>query len=142
MKKDVYGIHERVILFDGVCNFCSFWVISLISFDKQGKYRFASLQSEAGTDLMNRFDIPQEPDSVILIEHNHAYTESTAVLRICRGLGGWWKWLYVFIIIPRPVRNTVYRWVAKHRYRLFGKRDTCMLPTPEMRKRFLNEKGP
>lgn len=127
----------KVILFDGVCNFCNFWINWLITMDKREVFLFASLQSDAGKTLMERYRIPSDLDTVILVDDGRYFTESTAILRICKGLGGGWSTFYVLKLIPGPLRNRIYRWVAKNRYRIWGKQDVCMLPTPERRKRFL-----
>ncbi len=111
----------------------------MIDHDKQAVFRFASLQSEAGQALLQQFHLPtQQFDSFVLIEANHFYTESTAALRVARHLNGLWSLLYVFIVIPPFIRNPVYRWVARNRYRWFGKKDSCMIPTPELKARFLS----
>ena len=129
---------SAVILFDGVCSFCNGAVNFLIEHDRSSYFKFAPLQSEAGEKLAAKFGINTvETDSVILIEDEKAYTFSTAALRIAGKLDGVWSWASVFRIVPRPVRDFVYRTFAKYRYRLFGKQDSCMIPTPELRKRFL-----
>lgn len=129
---------SAVILFDGVCSFCNGAVNFLIEHDRSSYFKFAPLQSEAGEKLAAKFGINTvETDSVILIEDEKAYTLSTAALRIAGKLDGVWSWASVFRIVPRPVRDFVYRTFAKYRYRLFGKQDSCMMPTPELRKRFL-----
>ncbi|MEW9667979.1 thiol-disulfide oxidoreductase DCC family protein [Ammoniphilus sp. 3BR4] len=127
----------KIILFDGVCNFCNFWINRLITLDKREVFRFASLQSDAGKALREKYHITSELDSVILLDDGRYYTESMAILRICKNLGGGWRILYVLKIVPDPIRNGMYRWVAKNRYRLWGKQDYCMMPTPERRRRFL-----
>ncbi|SEM90535.1 thiol-disulfide oxidoreductase DCC family protein [Lihuaxuella thermophila] len=127
-----------IILFDGVCNFCNEWVQFVIRRDSRAKFRFAPLQSDTGQSLLSARGIdPAGLDSLVLIEKNRHSTQSTAVLRICKELDGLWKVLYLLILVPRPLRNAVYRWVAANRYRWFGKRESCMIPTPEIRGRFL-----
>ncbi|QKG85297.1 thiol-disulfide oxidoreductase DCC family protein [Kroppenstedtia pulmonis] len=128
-----------VILFDGVCNLCNSWVQFVIRRDSQVRFRFASLQSPVGSSLRTSCGIPQNSDSIVLVEEQRCFHQSSAVLRICKGLDGFWKWLYIFILIPKPLRDWVYRWVARNRYRFFGKRDACMIPTKNMRSRFLDE---
>lgn len=125
-----------LILFDGVCNFCNSSVNFIIEHDSRGVFKFAPLQSEIGQKYIEKFGL-NELDTVILIEDEKAYTHSTAALKIARRLDGIWSWAYAFIIIPRPVRDFFYKLFAKYRYRLFGKKDACMLPTPEIRARFL-----
>ncbi len=127
-----------IVLFDGVCNFCNGSVNFIIERDLAGYFKFAPLQSEIGEELIAKHGIdPTKTDSVILIEDEKAYLHSTAALRIARRLGGIWSMFYVFAVVPRPVRDLVYKLFAKYRYRLFGKQDSCMIPTPEIRERFL-----
>jgi len=130
---------SAVILFDGVCNFCNGAVNFVIEHDSAGYFTFAPLQSEAGEKLAIRFGIDAvETDSVILIEEEKAYTLSTAALRIARKLEGIWSWASFFLIVPAVIRDFFYKTFAKYRYRLFGKQDVCMMPTPEIRARFLD----
>ncbi|SDX03040.1 Predicted thiol-disulfide oxidoreductase YuxK, DCC family [Marininema mesophilum] len=136
-KKDV---DHPIVLFDGVCNVCNGAVQWIIRHDQQGRFHFASLQSDVAANLYG--DNPSKttsPDSIILLEDGRTYMESTAVLRICKGLDGWWKGLYIFIVVPRFIRDGVYRWFARNRYRWFGKQETCMIPTPEIRSRFVDQ---
>lgn len=129
---------HAVILFDGVCNFCNRSVQFIIKRDRSGYFRFASQQSSAGSALLGAFPEALGTDSIVLIEREKAYTESTAVLRIARRLDGLWKAAYLAIVIPRPLRDLFYRWFARRRYRWFGKQSSCMMPTPDMRERFLS----
>ena len=129
---------ERVIFFDGVCSFCSFWVWFVIRRDPRGKFRFASLQSAAGRAVAQALGLPEDPpQSVILREGDRYFTQSTASLRILKELTGPWPLMRAFIIVPAPLRNLVYRIIAANRYRLFGKKEACFVPTPEIRSRFL-----
>ena len=129
---------ERTIFFDGVCSFCSFWVRFVIRRDPAGKFRFAPLQSPPGREACRALNLPEEPpQSVILKENGRYYTQSTASLRILRELTGLWPLLYALIVVPAPLRNLVYRFIAANRYRWFGKNDACFIPTPEIRSRFL-----
>ena len=129
---------SAIVLFDGVCNFCNGSVNFIIERDKENYFKFAPLQSKIGEELLQKYEIDKaETDSVVLIEDEKAYTHSTAALRIARRLVGVWSWLYAFIIVPRSLRDFLYRLFAKNRYRLFGKQDACMMPTPEIRQRFL-----
>ena len=126
------------MLFDGVCNFCNASVNFVIERDKAGYFKFAPLQSEIGEELIAKHGIDTaETDSVIVVENDRAYTHSSAALRIAKQLDGLWSWSYGFIVVPKPVRDFFYRLFAKHRYRLFGRQDACMMPTPEIRARFL-----
>jgi predicted DCC family thiol-disulfide oxidoreductase YuxK len=133
-------VPDRIILFDGVCSFCNFWVRFIIRHDKAAKFRFAPFQSHIALQILGdqSADIRQL-QSVVLIEQGIVYTESTAALRICRQLDGMWKLGYVFIFIPRALRDMVYRFVAAHRYRWFGKKSHCMMPDPKDRHRFLDD---
>ncbi|GMV90363.1 MAG: thiol-disulfide oxidoreductase [Candidatus Hydrogenedentota bacterium] len=131
-------MEHPVLLFDGVCNLCNGAVQFIIKRDTDAQFRFASLQSDAGQALLNQHDLPTEDfDTMVYIEGDTVYTKSTAGLRIARRLGGLWPLLYAFIVIPRPIRDAVYGVIVRNRYRWFGKRDDCMVPTPDLRARFL-----
>jgi predicted DCC family thiol-disulfide oxidoreductase YuxK len=127
-----------IVLFDGVCNLCHGVVHFVITHerDREPKLRFASLESEvARTLLRGRADA--EPDTIVLVEGGEAFTHSTAALRIARHLRPPLSWAFAFIIVPRAVRDALYRFIARHRYRWFGRKETCPLPTPELEARFL-----
>lgn len=129
-----------IILFDGVCNFCNSSVNFIIDHDADNYFKFAALQSEAGEKLQREYGITPEDkdlDSVLLIENGKLHTHSTAALRIAKHLKGIWSFLYIFIIVPKPLRDFFYKLFAKNRYRLFGKSDACRLPSPEERAKFL-----
>ena len=126
-----------IILFDGECNFCNSSVQFIIKRDKQAYFTFASLQSEIGKTYRKQFGIPEDVDSLILIEGEHCYIKSSAALRICKKLDGGWKLLAAFLLIPPSLRNICYDGMAKNRYKWFGKQERCMLPSPEIKKRFL-----
>jgi predicted DCC family thiol-disulfide oxidoreductase YuxK len=128
---------RSIVLFDGVCNFCSDSVNFIIRHDTRNRFVFAPLQSEKGIELRAKYGIDDNIDSIVLIEDDRAFTKSTAALQIAKRLGGIWALAYAFIVVPRPVRDYLYEVFAKYRYRLFGKKDECMLPTPEVRARFL-----
>jgi predicted DCC family thiol-disulfide oxidoreductase YuxK len=131
---------SAVLLFDGVCNLCSGTVQFVIAHDPNGYFQFASQQSEAGQALMREHGIaiPEgDPLSLVLVEDGKVYQRSTGALRLCRKLSFPFKLGWVFIITPRFVRDFVYDVIAKHRYAWFGKNDVCMVPTPELRARFL-----
>ena len=128
---------SSVVLFDGVCNFCNGAVNFIIRHDGEKKIKFAPLQSEIGEVLRTKYGIGEDVDSIILVENDRAYTHSTAGLRIAKGLGGIWSLAYVFIIVPAFIRDFCYKLFAKYRYRLFGRTEACMLPTPDLRERFL-----
>jgi predicted DCC family thiol-disulfide oxidoreductase YuxK len=126
-----------VILFDGVCNLCNGFVQFVLGRDPRGRFTFASLQSRAAARVLNGHPIDVLPDSLVLVEGERLFTRSTAALRIARGLIFPWNLAYAFIVLPRPLRDWVYDLVARNRYRWFGRRDVCMIPTPELRARFL-----
>ena len=128
-----------IIFFDGVCNLCNGFVQFIIRHDPAGRFRFAALQSEAGQVLLAEHGLPPvaEPESVLLLSGGQLYSHSSAVLRIARGLGGVWALAGVGGLLPRTWRDALYRFVARNRYRWFGRQESCMLPTPELRARFL-----
>lgn len=133
-----HSVEHPIILFDGVCNLCNGSVLFIIKRDPQAKFRFASLQSDLGVKLLRQFEFPQgELNSVLLIKDQKLFQKSNAALEIARHLNGLWPMFYMFKIIPSFIRNTMYDWVAGNRYRWFGKKDVCMIPTPELRSRFL-----
>jgi predicted DCC family thiol-disulfide oxidoreductase YuxK len=130
------------ILFDGVCNLCNGFVQFVIRHDPQGRFRFTALQSEAGQALLAAHGLPStpasaNPDSVLLLQGGALYSHSSAVLRIAQGLGGLWQLAAVGRLVPRPWRDALYRFVARHRYRWFGRQESCLLPTPALKARFL-----
>lgn len=137
---------RAVILFDGVCNLCNRFVNFVIDRDPDGHFQFAALQSDAAHALL-RGHGDSNPStegegllrSVVLIEDGHVYRKSTAALRIARHLTGWWPLLTVFLAVPSAVRDWVYDRVAARRYDWFGKRDQCRVPTPDLRRRFLDQ---
>lgn len=129
---------ERIILFDGVCNLCNGSVQFVIKRDPNGKFRFASLQSDFGQQVLAREGLPAgKLTSFILLEDGKMYQRSTAALRVARQLPGAWALLYAFIVVPPFIRNAVYDFIAANRYRWFGKQESCMIPTPELRARFI-----
>ena len=130
---------NRLVLFDGVCNFCNFWIQFALKHDKKGKLMFGSLQGDTAQQLLPLYNIdPSVLISVIFIEDGVAYRESTAALKVCRHLDAGWKLFYALIIIPAFIRDGIYKWIGKNRYKWFGKQESCMLPTPEQRQRFVN----
>lgn len=127
-----------IILFDGVCNFCNASVNFLIDRDPEARFRFGALQSEEGLAVLRDNGLPTDYfDSIVLIEDGKVWVASDAVLRATKYMPGLWPLLRVFRIIPRAVRDVVYNWIARNRYRWFGKRESCRIPTPEYRARFL-----
>ncbi|MDQ3073266.1 MAG: thiol-disulfide oxidoreductase DCC family protein [Bacteroidota bacterium] len=128
-----------VILFDGVCNFCNASVNLILKNDKAAKYHFASLQSATGRQMLLKYGIPvNEIDSIVLIENEKVYLRSAAVFRIAKSLGGIVKAVSILSFLPSGLTDRVYSVLAKNRYKLFGKKQACMIPSPEWRRRFLD----
>jgi predicted DCC family thiol-disulfide oxidoreductase YuxK len=126
-----------VILFDGVCNFCNTSINFLIKLDKKDRFRFSPLQSEFGQVMLKFEKLPPVPNSFILIVGDKWYEKSSATLKIFEFLPWYWKWTKVFWLVPKFIRDGLYEFVSKRRYKWFGKKDRCMIPTPEVRKKFL-----
>ena len=130
---------KPVILFDGGCNYCNGMVNFLIRQDKQHRFLFAPLQSNAGQELLGQFGLnTTQLDSFIFISDGKAYLRSTAGLKLYNQLPWYWKWTQLFWIVPRVIRDAVYNFIARNRYKWFGKRDQCMVPGAEVRERFLD----
>jgi predicted DCC family thiol-disulfide oxidoreductase YuxK len=131
-------MEPSIVLFDGVCNFCSNAVRFLIPRDRTGRLRFAALQSETGAGIQRRFDLdPADLDTMVLVEDGRVYLKSGAALRVLRQLSGAWPLLSLLLVVPRPIRDWAYDRFAERRYRWFGRSDACLVPTPELRERFL-----
>lgn len=130
---------KAIILFDGVCNLCNALVQFVIRHDPEQYFRFASLQSEAGRALLAKHDLaaPETPESLVLLEGGKVRRYSSAALHILRHLKSWHRLFFPLIYVPAFLRDPVYRFIARHRYRWFGKQDTCWLPEPELNERFL-----
>lgn len=132
------SLPDQLILFDGVCNFCDQTVQWIIRQDKKNQFFFTSLQSPVGQDVLSQFQLnTQDIDSVVYHRKGKVYVKSTAVLYILRDLAGWKSLLFGAIILPRIIRDFFYDQFAKRRYMLFGKKEECMLPTPDIRSKFL-----
>ncbi|MCF8302686.1 MAG: DCC1-like thiol-disulfide oxidoreductase family protein [Bacteroidales bacterium] len=131
--------HKPIVLFDGVCNLCNWWVNWLDKHDKKDMFRLAHLQSPAANQLFNRLNISGAFNSVVLITGENYYVRSEAVLRIFKAIGGVYKLFWVFHVLPRALRDKLYDYIARKRYQWFGREDTCQVPSPKMRKRFLPE---
>lgn len=131
-----------IVLFDGVCHLCNSSVIFIIRRDPRGRFKFAPLQSPIGQALLQRHHLSTNTlDTFVLIEEGSAYTRSTAALRVARRLSGLWPLAYLGIVAPRVVRDALYRIIAQNRYKWFGQQAECMLPTPEVKERFLYVEG-
>jgi predicted DCC family thiol-disulfide oxidoreductase YuxK len=128
----------KVVLFDGVCNLCNSSVDWIVRHDRKAVFHFASLQSEYGRKVLAEHGLAADyTDSVLLLDEGQLYERSTAALRVLKHLGGAWSLLYGFVLIPSVLRNPVYNFVARNRYKWFGKRDTCRIAEPELKSRFL-----
>ena len=128
-----------IMLIDGVCNLCNGLVKFTVKHDPQKKILFAALQSDTGQRLLRQHRLPASDfQSFVWIENDRAYTRSEGALKYFKALGGSWAILHGFMIIPGPIRNYVYDFVSKRRYRWFGKSETCLVPTPELKSRFLD----
>lgn len=131
-------IHSDIILFDGVCNLCSNSVQFIIQRDPTKRYKFASLQSDFGKEVLRTLELdPDQLQSIIVLKGNAVYQRSDAALEIAKHLSGVWPIFYVFKIIPRFLRDPFYNIVARYRYAWFGRTDACWLPTPQLKSRFL-----
>lgn len=130
---------RKIILFDGICNLCNQSVQFVIEHDNKNQFQFASLQSDFGQNFLkeNNLDATQF-DSVVFIEDDKFYTKSSAALKISKYLDGITSWLTIFMIVPKPLRDVVYSFIAKNRYRWFGKQESCWLPSPELKAKFLD----
>lgn len=129
---------QATVLFDGVCHLCTTSVQFIIQRDPQGYFTFASLQSPLGQHLLAAHGIkPRAVDSFVVLERSTYWVRSDAVLHVVRHLTGWWPVLTLLTLLPRPLRDWLYTCLARNRYRWFGQRPTCMLPTPALRDRFL-----
>lgn len=129
---------KSVILFDGVCNLCNASVDFVIKRDKANRFLVGALQSEEGKRLLSRFDAnPDYLDSLVLIENGKIYYRSTAALKIAKKLPGFWPLLHGLIILPPFLRDGIYDWIGKNRYRWFGEKNTCRLPTAAEKAKFL-----
>lgn len=125
-----------VILFDGECNLCNGAVQFIIKRDNKGYFKFASLQSEVARQYLPE-NLSRNLSSIVLVADGKVYTQSTAALKIGRKLSGAWPLLYGLMVVPRFIRDFVYRWIAKNRYKWFGKADSCWVATPDLKSRFL-----
>ena len=135
---NIPDVQHPVVLFDGVCNLCSGSARFIINRDPSGIFRFAPLQSETGKMLVSKFDLPDDkPDSIILVENSEYYLKSTAVLRILQRLGSLWQLLYIFILVPTPIRDYFYDIVARNRYKWYRNRAHSAVPSEDFKSRFL-----
>ncbi|MDP4558189.1 thiol-disulfide oxidoreductase DCC family protein [Halomonas meridiana] len=130
--------NRYIVIFDGVCNFCNGAVNFIINRDPEGTFAFTPMQSELAQELTQRFNVPDVGmDTLVLIKAGKCYVLSDAALEIAKDLKGPWRLCYVFKVVPRPIRDAAYKLFARNRYRLFGKREACMVPTVEVKSRFV-----
>ena len=135
---------ELVMLYDGVCGLCNRSVQTILRHDRRGTLRFAPLQSDYGKSAIARHTVLHDVDSVVLLEtlpgesDERVFVRSDAGLRVASYLGGIWKIFLIFRVVPKPVRDFFYDTLARYRYKFFGKHDACLLPSPEVRSRFLD----
>lgn len=129
---------HAIVLFDGVCNYCNSWVNFCIRHDKKNHFRYAPLQSDVGKALLKKYNVPDvSTDTFVLIENDKYYLRSTAGLRLTKHFNGLYPLLYGFIIVPPFIRDGIYRIIARNRYKWYGKRESCMMPSPEIKEKFL-----
>lgn len=127
-----------IIVFDGVCVLCNGWVDFLLKHDRRAIHRFAAMQSAAGRALLIDHGLdPDDPASLLLLDADGAHTDSDAIVRVIAGLGGLWRAARIFRLLPRALRDVLYRNLARNRYRWFGRQDVCRMPDPEQRHRFI-----
>ena len=130
--------NRHIVIFDGVCNFCNGAVNFIIQRDPEGVFAFTPMQSELAQELTERFNVPNVgTDTLVLIKQGECFVLSDAALEIARDLKGPWRFCYVFKVVPKPIRDAAYKLFARHRYRLFGKKDACMVPSAEVKSRFV-----
>ena len=132
--------NKKLILFDGVCNLCNDSVLKVIKYDKKNSFVFTALQSETGKKVTNYLNIDiAKIDSIILYEPGISFDiKSTAALKVMKHFGGIWQITQMGLIFPESFRNHIYDFIAKNRYKWFGKKESCMIPTPELKAKFLN----
>ncbi|MBK9947953.1 MAG: DUF393 domain-containing protein [Nitrospira sp.] len=130
--------YERLILFDGVCNWCNGWVNFAIAHDPNRRFKFGTLQSEPAQRILQDLHMSTlDYQTFLLLEEGHVSTKFTAALRVLRQLSGWWPLYYVCVLVPTPIRDVVYDFVARHRYWWMGRAATCRVPAREVRDRFV-----
>lgn len=133
------NLHQPLLLFDGVCNLCNSSVQKIIKRDTHNQFKFASLQSDASKEILLHFsNYNSSIDSIILIYNDKAYLKSSAILGVCKVLGGLYNVLLIFWLIPKPIRDACYDLIARNRYKWFGKRVSCMIPSEEISSKFLD----
>lgn len=140
MSPDLSELPTPLVLYDGLCRLCAGTVLFVITRDRRARVHFASMQSALGQRLLRRFGLPVDDfTTFVLVESGEHFTKSTAALRTVRYLDRPWPWLYPLVVVPRPIRDALYDWVARNRYRWFGRRKACLTPDPRLRNRFFDE---
>lgn len=131
-------MNSHLIMFDGMCNFCNYWVNFIIDHDKQKYFKFNSLQSNIAQNFLKRknLDLPKM-DTIVLMMNEKVYFKSSAALQIAKKLNRFWKVVYILVIIPEPLRDLIYNFIARNRYKWFGRRESCRIPTEDESDRFL-----
>jgi predicted DCC family thiol-disulfide oxidoreductase YuxK len=133
------NLGDKIILFDGVCNLCNGLVQFIIKSDHKAKFKFASLQSDFGQQILSKNKLPTSDfNSFVFIENGTVFLKSTAALKVLKILGGKWIFFYFLIVFPNFFRDFFYDFIAKRRYSIWGKNESCMMPTPELKSRFLD----
>lgn len=131
--------NQPVIFFDGICNLCNASVQFVIEHDKGNYFNFSALQGDYAKNVLAEFNIvPENLDSILLLENGKLYTKSTSALRVAKKLNGLWPLLYGFVIVPKFIRDWVYDFIAINRYKWWGRQESCWMPTPELESRFYN----
>ncbi len=130
---------DSILVFDGVCVLCSHWVGFVLRHDRQGRYQFAAMQTATGRELLTKQGLdPDDPKSFLLLERGRSYMDTAAIIRVLKSFGGGWQIAAgLLTLVPRFMRDPLYRWVARHRYRLFGRHDVCIVPSAHTADRFL-----
>ncbi len=129
---------QPILLFDGVCNLCNQSVQLVLKKEKSPRYQFTSLQSEVGQVILSHFDFSTTHfDTILLLEDGKIFDRSSVPIKVSGNLKGLWPMLRIFWIIPKPLRDIVYNWISRNRYKWFGKKEVCMIPSPELERRFL-----
>ena len=132
------NIPQPLLLFDGVCNLCNSSVQYVIKHDRKQKFKFASLQSDAAKEILLQYEMKNyDLNSIILIKNNQLFDKSSAILRVLKTLGGFHSIAYILIVLPIFLRDKLYNYIAKNRYKWYGKKESCMIPTAELKNRFL-----
>lgn len=130
---------HSIVVFDGVCVLCSHWVSFVLRHDRHRLYKFAAMQTSTGRELLIEHGLdPEDPRSFLLLDHGRSYTDTDAIVRVLRSFGGRWKIVSALLaVVPRFIRDPLYRWTARNRYRLFGRHNVCIVPSAQSSDRFL-----